>query len=177
MPPLPVQFRNSQPQPLKLGRGLCPFCGRQAGSPSNTKSPGWGLRPCQVPASSIQPFSRNKHGPKIWGEGSALLLGRGAGSSSNTNSPGLRPTSVPSGILMHPAVRPQQIWAKNWGAVPLWGSWVPIWHYVAGAKAYLHAKFHLDPSNCLATIHQRHRQDRTGQDRQTDRQQDNGLIA
>ena len=32
------------------------------------------------------------------------------------------------------------------------------------AEAYLHAKFHLDASNRLATIHQRHRQDR--QDRQ-----------
>jgi len=32
------------------------------------------------------------------------------------------------------------------------------------AETYLHAKFHLDPSNCLATVHQRHRQtDRTGQ--------------
>jgi len=29
---------------------------------------------------------------------------------------------------------------------------------VAGAEAYLHAKFHCDPSNHLATIHQRHRQ-------------------
>ena len=30
-----------------------------------------------------------------------------AGSPSNTMSPGLRPTSVPSGILMHPVVWPQ----------------------------------------------------------------------
>ena len=38
---------------------------------------------------------------------------------------------------------------------------------MARAEAYLHAKFHLDPSNRLATIHQRHRQtDRT--DRRTD---------
>ena len=36
------------------------------------------------------------------------------------------------------------------------------------AEAYLHAKFHLDPSNRLATVHQRYRQDR---------QTDNGLIA
>jgi len=44
---------------------------------------------------------------------------------------------------------------------PFWGSWVPIWHNVAGAEAYLHAKFQLllDPSNRSATIHQRHRQD------------------
>jgi len=35
---------------------------------------------------------------------------------------------------------------------------------VARAKAYLLAKFHLDPSNRLATIYQRYRQtDRTGQ--------------
>jgi len=33
---------------------------------------------------------------------------------------------------------------------------------MAGAEAYLRAKFHLDPSKRLATIHQRHRQ--TGQD-------------
>jgi len=51
------------------------------------------------------------------------------------------------------------------------GSWVPISHNVARAEAYLRAMFHLDPSNCLATIHQRHRQ--------TDRQdrQDDGPIA
>ena len=39
-------------------------------------------------------------------------------------------------------------------------------HSVVRAEACLHAKFHLDPSNLLATIHQRHRQseqDRTGQ--------------
>ena len=34
---------------------------------------------------------------------------------SNTKSPGPRPTSVPSGILIDPAIWPQQIWAKNWG--------------------------------------------------------------
>jgi len=40
------------------------------------------------------------------------------------------------------------------------------------ADAYLRAKFHLDPSKRLSTIHQRHRQtDRTDrQERQTDRQ-------
>ena len=30
-PTLPVQFRNSQPQPLKLGRGSAPFLGRGLG--------------------------------------------------------------------------------------------------------------------------------------------------
>ena len=44
---------------------------------------------------------------------------------------------------------------------------------VGWTEAYLpvHAKFHLDPFNRLATIHQRYRQDR-----QTDRQ-DNGPIG
>ena len=41
-------------------------------------------------------------------------------------------------------------------------SWVSILHNVAGDEAYLFAKFHLDPLNSLATIHQRYRQtDRT----------------
>jgi len=38
-----------------------------------------------------------------------------AGSPSNTISPGPRPTSVPSGILIHPAIWPQQTWAEKWG--------------------------------------------------------------
>jgi len=40
---------------------------------------------------------------------------------SNTMSPGPRPTSLPSGILIYPAVWPQQTWAENWGAVPALG--------------------------------------------------------
>ena len=45
---------------------------------------------------------------------------------------------------------------------------------MARAEAYLQAKFHLDPSNHLATIHQRYRQ--TGQtDRQTDRQRTDSI--
>ena len=54
-------------------------------------------------------------------------------------------------------------WAERWGLLcPFsWGSWVPILHNVAGTEAFFHAKWHLDSSNRLATIHQRHRQDRT----------------
>jgi len=36
-------------------------------------------------------------------------------------SPEPRPTSIPSGILLHPAVWPQQTWVKIGGAVPLFG--------------------------------------------------------
>ena len=40
-------------------------------------------------------------------------------SPSNTKSPGPRPTSIPSGILVHLAIWPQRTWAENWGgAVP-----------------------------------------------------------
>ena len=41
---------------------------------------------------------------------------------SNSMWPEPRPTSVPSGILIHPAVWPQQTWTKNWGLLcPFWG--------------------------------------------------------
>ena len=51
---------------------------------------------------------------------------------------------------------------KLGGCAPLGdGSWVPIEHNVARAEAYLHAKFRLDPSNRLASVHERDRQDRT----------------
>jgi len=101
---------------------------------------------------------------------------------------------------MHPAVWPQYKWAGNWKGAYLRTKWHldPCSHLAATdmgrklgecarlgegdlgphltkcgqAEAYLHAKFPLDPSNCLATIHQRHRQD--SQDRQL---QDNGPIA
>ena len=69
----------------------------------------------------MQPFGRNRYGPKI---GDCAPLGEGE----------LGPHLI---------------------------------HNVARAEAYLHAKFHLDPSNRLATMHERQRQ--TGQD--------NGPIA
>jgi len=68
------------------------------------------------------------------------------------------PTSVPSGILVYPAVWSQQTWAENWGAVlPFGGSWVPIYYSVAWAKAHLHTKWHLDPSSRLATTDMGHK--------------------
>jgi len=39
----------------------------------------------------------------VWiGEGAPPLFGEWGWSPSNTNSPGMRPTSILSGILMHP---------------------------------------------------------------------------
>ena len=87
----------------KEGRLLCLSGG--AGSPSNTVWPGRGLLLYQVTSSSIQPFGHNGHGPKI---GGCARLGEvGAGFPSNTMLPGPRSTSIPCGILMHPAVWPQ----------------------------------------------------------------------
>ena len=58
----------------------------------------------------------------ILGDGSAPpFWERGAGSPSNTMSLGTRPTSLPIGILIHPAIWPQQTWAKNWGLCPFGG--------------------------------------------------------
>jgi len=62
-------------------------------------------------------------------------------------------------------------WAEKWGAAVLLSvgrSWVSIKHNVASAKAYLRNKWHLDPFNRLATIHQRHRQ--------TDRHADRTMV-
>jgi len=40
----------------------------------------------------------------------------------------------------------------EWGVVPLSGEgWVPSQYNVARAQAYLHTKWHLDPSSRLAT--------------------------
>ena len=81
---------------------------------------------------------------------------------------GRGPTSIPSAILINPAIWPQQTWAENWGLCPFGkGELGAHLTQCSRGRAYLHAKFHLDPSKCLATIHHRHRQagqtERTGQ--------------
>ena len=64
-------------------------------------------------------------GPK-WGLLCPFL--GGAESPSNTMLPGPRPTSAPSGILIHPAIWPQETWAKNWGLCLFGWSWVSMYH-------------------------------------------------
>ena len=51
-------------------------------------------------------------GQKVGGRGCGAPFIGGAASPSNTMSPGPRPTSIPSGILIHPAFWPQQTWAE-----------------------------------------------------------------
>jgi len=71
---------------------------------------------------------------------------------------------------IHPVIWPQQIWAENWGLRPFGGVGAgspcnTIWP--GPRPTCMPCRFHLDPSNHLATIHQRHRRDRTDM---TDRQ-------
>ena len=72
-------------------------------------------------------------------------------------------TSVLSGILIYPAVWRQRTWAIFFGG----GELGPHLTQCGLGRVYLHAMFHFDPCNRLATTHQRYRQ--TGQD--------NGPIA
>jgi len=91
----------------------------------------------------------------------------------NTMSLGPRPTALASGILIHSAIWPQQIWIENWGNVPLWGG---------GARSPSNT-VSLGPSpTCMRsfilirpTVWPQYT-NVTWQDRQTG-QTDNGLIA
>jgi len=97
--------------------GGVPFLGGRGAQSHLTQCRlGQGLPPYQVASWSISPFGHNRIGPKTGG-GLCPLFG-GAGSPSNRKSPGPRPTTISSGILIHPAIWPQWTWAKNWG-VPL----------------------------------------------------------
>ena len=70
----------------------------------------WFLDPCSRLATTDM-------GRKL-GEASAPFLGGAATSLSNTMSLGSRFTILPSGILIHRAIWPHQIWAENWGLCP-----------------------------------------------------------
>jgi len=82
----------------------------------------------------------------------------------NTMSPGFRPTSVPTGILIHPAVWLQQRWIEIGDWIPFGGQLGP--HLTQrGWGRGLPPRWVSSWSIRLATIHQSHtdRQDRTGQ--------------
>jgi len=100
-----------------------------------------------------RPFGHNRYGPKVE-VGLLYPFPFGdTGSPSNTMCPGPWPTSVPSGILIHPADMTTIDMGRKLGRLlcpSLGESWVPISHNVACAQAYLHTKGHLDPSNRLA---------------------------
>ena len=78
--------------------GSAPFLGSGLGPHLTQSRLGRGLAPYQVASGSIQPFGRNRYGPKIGGC---------TPSPSNTMWPGLRPTCTPSFILICLYVCPQ----------------------------------------------------------------------
>jgi len=88
--------------------------------------PGRGLPSYQVASWSIQPYSHNKHGPKIGG--CDPFGGEGAESPFSTMWPGPRPTSIPSCVLIHAAVWSHRHGPKIGGSVLFLkrGRWVPI---------------------------------------------------
>jgi len=78
---------------------------------------------------------------------------------ANTMSARRRLTSVPSGMLIHPAVWRQQTWAENWGDVPLWGGGLgPYLKQCSLGRGLPLCQVSSDSSNRLATIYQRYRQ-------------------
>ena len=164
----------------QMGRklGLCPLLGRGAGSPSSTMCV-WrprltSVRSGEVPSWSIQPFTHNRHGPKIGGS-APFLGGRSwvSWSSSNTKSP-----EPDRGLYLHTKwhFNPSSHlvttdMGRKLGAVPLWGGGPAgsasntMWP--CSAEVYfllnLHAKFHLDPSNRRLATQYTNATDRTGQ--------------
>jgi len=86
----------------------------------------------------------------------APFSGELAGSPSNTVSPGPRTTSVPSGILINPAISPQQTWAENWGLCPhpFWGKLGPhLTQCRLDQRLPSYIKWHIDQCNIFCTIH------------------------
>jgi len=141
-----------------------PLWGKELGHHLTQCHLGRGLPPYQVASWSIQPFGHN-----IWPKSVGLLyhlFWEGVGSSSNTMSPGLRATSVPSDILIHPAVWPTDTDRKiKWGLCPFWRMGLGPCLTCGGGRG-LRPTCHVlsSASILLATIHQRYRQ--TGQTEQ-----------
>jgi len=117
---LPYKVASASIQPLGHNRhgpkfpenwGRCaPFKAGGAATPSKTLSPEvylgtkWHLDPSSGLATTAM---SHKLGGAV-----SFFLG-GAGYPSNTKSTGQRPTSIPSGILVHPYVWPQRTLARN----------------------------------------------------------------
>ena len=142
---------------LKLGVPR-PFRGGGAESPSNTKSPG--PRPTSMPSASLihPPVFHNRYGSKI-GDFTLPFLARGELGPYLTQSRlgrVLPPYQVAPWSLQPfgrnryaPKIAPPPFGEGELG---------PHLTQCGQGRAYLHAKFHLDPSNHLATVHQRYRQ-------------------
>jgi len=110
------RFGHNRHRP-KIG-GCAPFWG-ELGPHLAQCGLGRGLPLYQAASWSMQLFGHSRHGAKNWG---LCSFGKGrAVSPSDTMLLGSRPTSLPSGILIHPAIWPQQMWAENWRLWPFGG--------------------------------------------------------
>ena len=160
----------------KIG-GLCPFGEGEMGPHLTQCDQGLGLSFYQVASWSIQPFGHNRHGPKI-GRLLCPLFGGGELGPHLTQCGLVRGLAlnqiIPWSIqpfrhnrhgprIIRTQAKPCARKFRNWGAVvPLSvGELGPHRIQWGRAEAYMRAVFHLDPSNRLATIHKRYRQDRT----------------
>ena len=100
---------------------------------------------------------------------------REAGSPSNTKSPGLRPSYIPSGILIHAVIWPQRIWAEKWVGMCPFGEGKLGPHLIQcgqgrGLPAYQVSSRSVQPFGHRARTL---KSDRT--DRQTDRQRTDSI--
>ena len=85
--------------------------------------------------------------------------GGGAGFLSNTMSLGPRPTSDIQWLLDPSSHLTTTDMGRKLGLCPFAKEKLgPHLTQYGQGRGYLHAKFHLDPFNRLATIHQRHRE-------------------
>jgi len=99
-------------------RGLCPFWG-ELGSHLTQCHLGRAYLRTKWHLDQSSHFATIDMGWKFGG--CAPFLEGVAGSPSKTKSPGPRPISIPSGILIHPAIWLQRTWAnKWWGLCPFW---------------------------------------------------------
>ena len=148
------KFGGCAPWGLELGPHLTQCCVARAEAYHRTKS--WHLDP----SSRLATINM---GRKL---GAVPFLGGGAGPHQAQCSlgRGLPPYQVASSSMQpfgHNRYGP-----KIGGCAPLGeGDLGPHLAQSGQAEAYLRAKFHVDPSNRLVTVHQRYRGDR--QDRQT----------
>ena len=88
--------------------------GGGAGFPSNTMSPA--LRSISVQSGILIHLAvvPQQMGRKL---GAVPLFWGGAEPLSNTKLLGPKPTSIPIGILVHPAIWPQRTWVENCGGL------------------------------------------------------------
>jgi len=140
----------------KLESGLHPLLGREAWCPYNIVDWAEAYHHAQYQVHSSRRLATTNMGRRF---GAPLPFWVGGAGPRLTQSPGRRPSSIPSDILIHAAIWPQQIWAENWGLCLFGGGGDGSHLTQCGRARDLPAcKFHLDPCKRLATVHELYRQ-------------------